>query len=98
MQKWIVIVVLALMPAVSISNVCALSFDLAKVNTAADADVAPCENGPCSYANLCDLAQSVFIPYTPVALDENQCSDRIADALEISTPAEPNPPLKPPVV
>lgn len=101
-QKWIAIVALALMPVVSIANVCATSFDLAKFGTAptmaVDIDVDPCEGGPCSYANLCDLAQSVFVALAPITVDENQCSDGVAEALQISIPAEPQPPLKPPVV
>ena len=102
MQKWIAIVALALMPAVLISTVCATSYDLAKLgtaqSTAVDAGVSPCEKGPCPHANLCDLAHAVFVSHTPIALNLEHVTDRVAEALQISIPAEPRPPLKPPVV
>ncbi len=90
------------MPAVLISNVCATSYDLAKLGTAqptaVDTDVSPCENGPCPHANLCDLAHVVFVSHTPIALNVERGADSIAATLRISIPAEPRPPLKPPVV
>jgi hypothetical protein len=102
MQKWIAIIALALMPAVQISNVCATSYDLAQLgapqSTAVDADVSPCESGPCPHANLCDLAHAVFVSNSPIALNVERATDRVAEALQISIPAEPRPPLKPPVV
>jgi hypothetical protein len=102
MQKWIAIVALALMPAVTMANICATSSDLAtlgsSLGTAVDADAAPCDDGFCPYANLCDLAQAVFVVHMPIALNLEHCSDRVADTLQISIPAEPEPPLKPPVV
>jgi hypothetical protein len=102
MRKWFVIVALALMPAVLISNVCATSYDLAKSATAAmvvvDNAASPCENGVCPHANLCDLAQLMFVAHSLPVLRAESHSDRIADAPKISIPAEPEPPLKPPVV
>jgi hypothetical protein len=102
MQKWIAIIALALMPAVSIANICATGNDLAKLGsslaTVAEAGVAPCEAGFCPYANLCDLAQAVFVVHMTIAVNLDLCSDRVADTLQISIPAEPEPPLKPPVV
>lgn len=102
MQKWIAIIALALMPAVTMANICATGSDLAKLGsslaTAVDVDVAHCEDGVCPYANLCDLAQAVFVVHKPIALNLEQCSDRVADPLQISISAEPEPPLKPPVV
>lgn len=102
LQKWIAIVALALMSAVLMSNVCATSFDLAKLSpmqsTAVDADSSPCENGPCPHANLCDLAHVVFVTHSPIAVDLEHDTDRVAAALPISIPAGPRPPLKPPVV
>jgi hypothetical protein len=102
LQKWIAIVTLALMPAVLISNVCATSYDLAKLGTAqptaAEADVSPCENGSCPHANLCDLAHVVFVSHTPIALNVERVTDRVAEVLQISIPAEPRPPLNPPLV
>ncbi len=102
LQKWIAIIALALMPAVLISNVCATSYDLAKLSpvqsTTVDANSSPCENGPCPHANLCDLAHAVFVTHTLIVLNVGHDTDRIAEALQISIPAEPRPPLKPPVV
>ena len=102
LQKWIAIIALALMPAVLIANVCATSYDLAKFSsvqsTAADAGSSPCENGPCPHANLCDLAHAVFVAHSPIAVDVEHDTDRVAAALPISISAEPRPPLKPPVV
>ena len=102
LQKWIAIVALALMSAVLMSNVCATSYDLAKLSpvqsTAVDAGPSPCESGPCPHANLCDLAHAVFVTHSPIAVDVEHDTDRVAAALPISIPAEPSPPLKPPIV
>jgi hypothetical protein len=102
LQKWIAIIALALMPAVLISNVCATSYELAKLSPiqsmAVDADLSPCESGPCPHANLCDLAHAVFVTHSPMGVSVERVADRIAETLQISIPAEPRPPLKPPVV
>ena len=102
LQKWIAIVALALMPAVLMSTVCATSYDLAKLSpvqlTVVDVDSSPCEGGPCPHANLCDLAHAVFVTHSLIAFDAERDTDRVATALPISIPAEPRPPLKPPVV
>jgi hypothetical protein len=101
MQKWIAILALALMPAVVYASACATSYDLAKLSsiqsTTNDAST-PCENGKCSHANLCDLAQVVFVGYSLNLVQAQHCSGRAVEVLKVSIPAEPRPPLKPPVV
>ena len=48
-------------------------------------------------ASLCDLVQAVLIGNVPRKINAQQCSDQVAEAPQISIPAEPHPPLQPPV-
>lgn len=89
------------MPAGDYANVCATWGDLDKIGATlkatATADVAVCDAGICPYASLCDLVQAVLIGNVPRKINAQQCSDQVAEAPQISIPAEPHPPLQPPV-
>ena len=89
------------MPAGDYANVCATGSELDKIGATlkatATADVAVCDAGICPYASLCDLVQAVLIGNVPRKINAQQCSDQVAEAPQISIPAEPHPPLQPPV-
>lgn len=102
-RKWLALMALAFLPMLWVANVCATTCTIEDLlgdpaTTLGSDETKPCQSSEYAHADLCELAQCAFVTASPIVPSVLSPSSLISGALPIAIPAEPRPPLKPPVV